>query len=107
MPGGCLEKLVPPYAEEAMSHPFLWEPSLTHSIPAQAIFAAHTHLEDAESELGYFIREVVPQTEEGEDALARMKDARKELRKFIKKWQADFYEITEDLPEEPELSEDG
>ena len=79
---------------------------MTHAVPEQAIYAAHTHLEDAECMLAYFIREVVPQTEEGEDRLARMKEARKELRVFLKKWEADFYEITEGLPEEPELSED-
>jgi len=71
---------------------------MTHSVPEQAVYAAHAHLEDADSELAYFIREVVPQTDKGEDRLARMKDARQELRKYIKRWHMDFYEITEDLP---------
>jgi len=70
---------------------------MTHIVPEQAVYKAHEHLEDAESELAYFIREVVPQTEEGEDRLARMKEAREELKKFIRKWEKDLYEITEGL----------
>ena len=72
---------------------------MKHAVTEQSIYAAHSHLEDAECMLAYFIREVVPQTEEGEDRLARMKEARKELRVFLKKWEADFYAITEGLPE--------
>jgi len=76
---------------------------MNHTIPEQAVYRAHEHLENAESELAYFIRNTEPKTDEAEAKFAYMKTAREELRKFIKKWEGDFYEITEDLPD---LSED-
>jgi len=72
---------------------------MSHAVPEQAIFAAHTHLEDAESELAYFIREAKPEGEDAEINVEKMKIVRHLLRKFIKDWEADFYEITEGLPE--------
>jgi len=73
---------------------------MTHIIPEQAVYKAHEHLEDAESELADFIRNAEPKTDEKEALLAYMKEAREELRKFIKKWETDFYEIIDGLPEE-------
>ena len=69
------------------------------TVPEEAVFAAHSHLEDAECMLGYFIREAKPKDDHSEGYVNRMKTAREELRKFIRKWEPDFYEITEDLPE--------
>ena len=79
------------------------EEAMTHIIPEQAIYRAHEHLENAESELAYFIREAKPQNEEAQDKVEIMKIVRQGLRTFIKAWEKDFYEIAEDLPE---LSED-
>ena len=75
---------------------------MTH-IPEQAVYKAHEHLENAESELAAFIRDAKPKTDQAEALHAYMKQAREELRKYIKKWENDFYEITKDLPA---LSED-
>ena len=73
---------------------------MSHAIPERSVYKAHGHLEDAESELAAFIRYAEPKTDEAEAQFAYMKEAREELRKYIKKWENDFYEITEDLPED-------
>ena len=72
---------------------------MTHSVPEQAVYKAHEHLEDAESELAYFIREAKPQTDEARVNVQYMDAARDRLRKFIRDWEEVFDEITEDLPE--------
>lgn len=76
------------------------------SVPEQAIVKMHECLENAESYGAYFIREAEPKDDQAEAYVQYMTSAREELRRYIKKWEKDFYEITEGLPEEPDLPED-